>query len=310
MKVFVTGASGMVGSNVSRVAARRGHEVVAAVGAWSGGVPGARAVLPVNLAEEAGVQRVVLDLFPDAIINAAALSSPAACDREPERAAALNVALPATLAKLAHHLGARLVHLSSEQVFDGRATTPYTPDDPVNPPNLYGRQKVQSEHVVGEFAPGNSVIVRLPLLGGNSLTGRRSFHERFFAAWAAGRKVRLYRDEVRQPCSADNVAEVLVELIERTDARGVVHWAGAAALNRVELGQAVARHFRLAADELIEEASRADDPGGEERQACLKLDCGQLTGLLKTPRETIAAMLERFVVPPAQRAWYARLGAT
>jgi dTDP-4-dehydrorhamnose reductase len=308
MKLFLTGASGLVGSNVARVAARRGHEVIGVTGTWTGAIPGATRTLALNLAREADVQRAVLDEFPDAIVNCAAMSSPASCVRAPVQAAALNVDLPATLAKLAHHLGARLVHLSSEQVFDGKTNTPYRATDPVNPPNLYGQQKVQSEGIVGEFAPDNSVVVRLPLLGGNSLTGRRSFHERFFADWAAGRKTRLYRDEFRQPCSAENVAEVLVELIERRDPRGVVHWAGAVPVNRVTLGRAVARQFRLPDDIAgIDEANRADDPGGAERQAWLALDCSPLAGLLKTRPESLEAMMEKLVVPPSCRAWYAGL---
>lgn len=307
MKVILTGASGLVGSNVAKVAARRGHDVHAIALSWSGAIPGAKSVQTVDLTVEAEIQRAVLDLFPDAIINCAALSSPAACDRDPALGTALNVTLPAALAKLAHHLGARLVHLSSEQVFDGRSATGYRATDTPNPPNLYGRQKVQSEGLVGEFAPELSVTVRLPLLGGNSLTGRRSFHERFFADWAAGRTTRLYRDEFRQPCSAENVAEVLVELIERPDPCGIVHWAGAAVLSRVELGRSVARHFRLPEEESIDEADRADDPGGVERQAWLGLECGPLAGILKTRQESLEVMLDRLVVPAPHRAWYAAL---
>jgi dTDP-4-dehydrorhamnose reductase len=309
MKVFLTGASGLVGSNVARVAARRGHEVTAIVGGWAGAIPGATVVRTLDLAREADVQSAVLDLWPDAIINCAAASSPAASEREPALALALNVTLPGILARLAHHLGVRLVHLSSEQVFDGATVSPYRASDPAQPPNLYARQKVQSENIVGEFAPETSITVRLPLLGGNSLTGRRSFHERFFADWAVGRKAHLYRDEFRQPCTAENVAEVLVELIERPDPRGVAHWAGATVLSRVELGRAVAEHFKLPADAMIEEANRADDPGGAERQQWLALDCGPLAGLLKTRPESLEAMLDKLVVPPPYRAWYASLGA-
>lgn len=309
MKLFLTGASGLVGSNVARVAARRGHEVTAVVGSWTGKIPGAARLLTLDLGHEPAVQHAVLDLFPDAIVNCAALSSPALCEAQPQRAHDLNVALPEALAKLAHHLGARLLHLSSEQVFDGNQASPYRREDPVSPPNLYARQKVESEHLVAKFAPDQSASVRLPLLGGNSLTGRRSFHERMFAAWAAGQKARLYRDEIRQPCSGDNVAEMLVELMERTDQRGVLHWAGADALTRAEMGARVAAHFGIPAG-LIDPANRTDDPGGEERQACLRLDCTPLAGTLKTRQESFDELLEQLTVPPPYRAWYASLGAT
>lgn len=306
MKLFLTGASGLLGSNVARAAARRGHAVTAVVGTWTGGVPEAASVVPLDLANESAVQRVVLDLFPDAIVNCAAMSSPAQCDREPARSRQLNVALPATLAQLAHHLGARFVHVSSEQVFDGTSDAPYRRDDPVHPPNLYGRQKVESEQLVARFAPEHGVTVRLPLLGGNSLTGQRSLHERFFADWAAGRPCRLYHDEVRQPCSAENAAEVLVELAERHDLTGVFHWAGAAGLTRVEMGRRVAAHFRISPlDRLIVVAARGDDPGGALRQASLRLDCTPLAGRLKTRLESFDELLDKLVVPRPHRAWYA-----
>lgn len=303
MKIFLAGASGLVGSNVARVAARRGHEVTAAAGRWGEPIPGATRVLHIDLADEPATQRAVLDLFPDAIVNAAAISEPAACEADPARSRALNVELPAALARLAHHLGARLVHLSSEQVFDG-TRAPYRVNDPVSPVNLYGRQKVESEELVARFAPAHAVTVRLPLLGGNSLTGRRSLHERLFATWAAGKRARLYRDEIRQPCSAENVAGIVVELCERDDFTGVVHWAGAAPLTRAEMGRRVAEHFKLPAGELIETALRSDDSGGTQRQPDLALDCAVLAGRVKTRQESFDEMLAQLVVPPPCRAWY------
>jgi dTDP-4-dehydrorhamnose reductase len=308
MKLLLTGASGLVGSNIARVAARRSFEVTAVVGHFAGAIPGAARVLALDLASEPAVQRAVLDLFPDVIVNAAAISEPPACDAQPELSHRVNVALPATLAQLAHHLGARLIHLSSEQVFDG-TRAPYRVGDPVSPPNLYARQKAESEQPVGRFAEDEAVTIRLPLLGGNSLTGRRSLHERLFAAWSAGRRARLYSDEIRQPCSAENVAEAVVELCERRDVCGLAHWAGAASLSRLEMGRRIAAAFKLPADALIEPARQSDDPGGALRQRDLSLDCAPLAGVLKTRQETFDEMLERLVVPPPFRTWYAQLGS-
>jgi dTDP-4-dehydrorhamnose reductase len=305
--LLLTGASGLVGSNVASTAARRGFSVIAIVGRHAGEIPGAAHVERIDVADGAAVQALALELFPDAIVNAAAISEVPQCEADPARSHAINVALPATLAQIAHHVGARLIHLSSEQVFDG-TRAPYRPSDPVAPPNLYARQKVESEQLVARFAPESAATIRLPLLGGNSLTGRRSLHERLFMTWAAGKRARLYRDEIRQPCSAENVAEMIVELCERRDAatRGLFHWAGAEPISRVEMGRRVARHFKLPADELIEEAAQADDarPGVPPRQPSLTLDCAPLAGLLKTRQESFDEMLERHAVPPDCRAWY------
>ena len=306
-KLLLAGASGLVGSNVASTAARRGFEVIAIVGRFDGIIPGAARVERADLADDTAVRTLALEVFPDAIVNAAAISEVPQCEADPARSHAINVALPATLAQVAQHVGARFIHLSSEQVFDG-TRAPYHPSDPAAPPNLYARQKVESEQLVARFAPETGATIRLPLLGGNSLTGRRSLHERLFMTWAAGKRARLYRDEIRQPCSAENVAEMIVELCERHDAatRGLFHWAGAEPISRAEMGRRVARHFNLPADELIEEAGQADDalPGAPPRQPSLALDCAPLAGLIKTRQESFDAMLERLAVPPVCRDWY------
>jgi len=306
MTVFLTGASGLVGSAVARAAARRGHRVVGSVGSFAGELAGVAKKLPLGLADEAAVCAAVLDAFPDAIVNCAAISVPEACDADPARAQALNVTLPAVLARLAHHLSARLVHLSSEQVFDGARTAPYSAGDAPAPINLYGRQKLESERAVHSAAAEFAVTIRPPLLMGDSPTARRSTHERLFADWAAGKTPRLYTDEFRQPCTAENLAEVIVELCERRDLRGVFHWAGTELLSRHALGVRVREHFKLTAQQApLAAITRADTPeAAKRRQPCLALDITPLAGRLKTRPQTIAEQLAEAKVPPPCREWY------
>ena len=308
MRIFLTGASGLVGSNVARVAERRGHEVTAVVGKWAGGVPGAHQTIRVDLGDPAAAQTSVLELFPDAIVNAAAVSSPASCDANPDLSRRINVDLPLALARLAHHLSARLIHLSSEQVFDGTGA-PYSRDDSVSPLDLYGRQKVESEQLVSQNAPDRHTNLRLPLLGGNSLTGMRSLNERLFTTWAEGKKAHLFSDEIRQPCSGENVAEAIVELLEREDSNGTFHWAGAESLSRAEMGVRVAKHFNLPAEELIAAAKRTDDPASAKRQPDLSFDLSPLEGRIKTAPETFSDMLEKLVVPAHARKWFHSLSS-
>ena len=113
MNIFLAGASGLVGSAFARAAARRGHRVVGVVGSFAGAIEGLERQVTLDLGDEAATTAAVLDLFPEAIVNCAAVSAPDACAKDPARAQALNVALPTRLARLAHHLSARLVNLSS-----------------------------------------------------------------------------------------------------------------------------------------------------------------------------------------------------
>ncbi|MEI6861273.1 MAG: SDR family oxidoreductase [Verrucomicrobiota bacterium] len=305
MKIFLTGASGFVGSAFAEAAHRRGHRVVGVVGQATHSVPGLAQQLALDLTDSAALTSALFEHFPDAIVNCAAVAEPAKCDADPVRSEALNVALPTQLARLANHLSTRLVHLSTEQVFDGTAA-PYAMDSRPNPVNLYGRQKLLSERAVHAAAPAFAVTVRPPLLTGNSLAGRRSLHERLFSEWAAGRTPRLYRDEIRQPCTAGSLAEVVVELCERTAVRGVVHWAGTEPLTRDELACRIRAHFKLTEKSApISVIARADTPAESAlRPAILTLALQPLAGLLKTQPESFEAQLDQFVIPPPCREWY------
>ena len=306
MRLFLTGASGLVGSNILPVARRRGHEVIAVRGSWQGEIPGVTKVIQMDLSDRHAVQASILEEFPDAIINAAGVTEPFLCDRDPKGSASINVDLPEVLAQVAHHLSARMVHISSEQVFDGNSP-PYKRNHPPSPSNLYGHQKAESEQRVQSGAPEYAVTLRLPLLNGNSLTGTRSMHERLFGLWASGQPAQLFRDEIRQPCGADNAAEVVIEMCERTDLTGTFNWAGSEALSRLEMGRRILDRFGLP-DDLVIGLARADHPHASNRPSDLSLDLDGLEGKLKTPLEDFAAQLDHLIVPRPFREWYHEQG--
>ncbi|MEO6002819.1 MAG: SDR family oxidoreductase [Opitutus sp.] len=307
MKVFLTGSSGLVGAALARAASRRGHHVVGVVGRYRGDLEGVAEKLTMDLTQPELVKRSLLDVFPDVIVNCAAISEPAACDADPIGSEAMNVGLPRILAEVATHLGARLIHISSEQVFDGERETPYAEPDEVRPINLYGRQKLASERDVLRAAP-TTAIVRAPLLMGDSPGGRRGLHERMLLDWSAGRTPRLFTDEFRQPCTAENLAEVLLELAERPGEAGVFHWAGMELLSRYDLGIRIREHFKLSEhDAPIITVSRSAVPDiARGRQPCLAIDLNRLAARLKTRPQTIAEQLGGLKVPPPCRDWFLR----
>lgn len=306
MRIFLTGASGLVGAAFARAAARRGHAVTGIVGGFTGELPGLLARRTIDLGDPAALTAAVLEVLPDAIVNCAAVSEPAVVEHDPSRSQALNVTLPTTLARLAKKLKVRLVHISSEQAFDGTRTTPYAIGDATSPINLYGRQKIASEQAVHGAAAEFAATVRAPLLMGNSPGGRRSTHERMFADWAAGKTAQLFSDEFRQPCTAENLSEVLLELCERPELLGVLHWAGADLLSRHALGLALREHFKLSPRRApIVAVTRAEKPeAARTRQAHLALDLAPLANLLNTRPQTLAEQLAGLHVPPAWQDWY------
>lgn len=305
MRIFLTGASGLVGSAFARAAARQGHAITGIVGGFTGDLPGLLARRTVDLSDEAAVTAVLLEVRPDAIVNCAAISETAVVDQDPVRSEALNVALPTLLARFAKKQKVRFIHISSEQVFDGTRATPYAITDATSPINLYGRQKIASEQAVHATAAEFSATVRAPLLMGNSPGGKRSSHERMFSDWAAGKTAQLFSDEFRQPCTADNLAAALLELCERRDLCGVFHWAGTELISRHALGLALREHFKLSPQRApITAVTRAEKPeAARTRQARLELDLKPLSDVLNTRPQTLAEQLAELQVPPAWREW-------
>lgn len=303
MHILLTGASGLVGGTFAQLAAAAGHRVTGTVGRWPDPLPGVARQITLDLQDEAAVAALVQQERPDLVVNAAAVSEPAQCEAEPEKARRLNVVLPGVLARTAAEAGARLIHLSTEQVFDG-TNAPYAVNAARRAINLYARHKLEAEDAVHAAAAQRSIILRIPLLMGNSPGGRRSVHERLLMLWAERKPAKLYADEIRQTCTADSVARAMLELGERSDLAGAFHWAGAEPLSRLEIGRRIRAHFGLSeAEAPIVAVSRAGDAVAQAtRQADLSLDLAPLAGLLRTRPQTFAGALAELKAP----AWWVK----
>jgi dTDP-4-dehydrorhamnose reductase len=302
VKLLITGVSGLVGSAVAEAAKRRGHGVTGIVHAWNGPVAHVDRLLRFDLRNFDRLTTELLEEFPDGIINCAALTEPAACEANPADARILNVELPRTLARISHHLSARLIQISTDLVFSGERA-PYQPGAPLEPRSVYAHTKAAGEAAVLEAAPDFSIVLRVPLVNGNSPSGTRSLHERLFAAWAEGKVTTLFEDEIRQPALASDIAEVCVELCERLDIRGTHHWAGADALSRAEIGRRIARHFKIPSG-LLAFTRAADDPRFADRPRNLALSCDTLVGKLRSVPRPFDDQLEALSVPRPARPWF------
>lgn len=302
MVIYLTGATGLAGAAIAEAGSRRGHTIIG-IGHHNQALPtGVSTMLCLNLADEDQAIDSLLEQFPEVIINAAAISEPAICAENPEESRKLNVALPATLARLSHHLSARLIHLSTDMVFDGRDGG-YEPSSPTSPTSVYGHQKLEAEREVISRTPEFATIIRTTLLTGNSPSGRRSAHEKLFATWAAGNTAPLFHDEVRQPCLANNLADAVIEISERNDLFGIFHWAGSETITRYEIGRRILEHFKLPRD-LIEKTSLQSNPAFADRPKDLTLEIGHLTQKLKTKPLPFSAQLDAMKVPIPVRSWY------
>jgi len=311
MKVLITGASGLVGYQAMLATLGRGHEVLAVGHERAPTLPIEAAAqkkalsVQCDLTDESALHRLVFDYYPDAIIHAAALSSQGAVDAKPDLAEKINVKLPKRLAEMAFHLSSRLIHLSTDFVFDGN-DGPYRSTDVPMPGTLYGQLKLMAEKEVLKAGGDFVVVLRITVVNGNSPSGLRSLHEKLFQSWAADKTVTLFTDELRQPVSAVNVGDVLTELVERPNLHGIFHWAGPDTLSRYHIGLAIVKHFNLP-ENLIKAATMPTGPGTEIRPRKLELILPPLLGKLKAQPTPFEQQLDELIVPAPFQEWYNRV---
>lgn len=219
MRLLVTGGGGMLGQAVAAVATRLGHEVVAL----------SRTELDITDADH--VRRVVTAAEPRAIVNCAAWTDVDGAETAEAAATAVNGAGPGNLARAVAESGARLVHVSTDYVFDGTKRTPWVESDPVGPIGAYGRSKLAGELEVAAAA-GDHAIVRTAWLFG---AGGRNFVDTMLALGRERDEVEVVTDQVGSPTWSAHLAEGLVELAERRGDIGIFHAAGTGACSWYEL---------------------------------------------------------------------------
>jgi dTDP-4-dehydrorhamnose reductase len=286
MKILLTGASGLLGHNFALAATKRGHQIYGLYHRRKPTASGLAQAIKMDLQAPDNLTQLCLQLWPDAIVNCAAISSPQQCEQSPDLAEKINVALPQLLAQIATHIGARQIHISTDLVFDGTADQPYRSTDLPNPRSLYGQYKLMAERAVLEHNPEDPVVLRVPLLMGKSSSQARSVHEKLLLAIQSGEALQMSRSEWRQPAAADNVAAVMLELCERRDLHGLFHWAGSEHLSRFEIAQRILDHFNYPLD-----AVEAIDSPPEQVQRLL-FNLEPLVNKIKTRPQNFQSQLD------------------
>ncbi len=297
VKVALFGSSGLLGASVHRSLLARNHQSCRYV--RNTDTAGSKKIC---LSDPEQLKRELFDEWPDAVVNCAAISSPDTVNANPDLARAINVDGAVRLAEISSHLGARYVHLSTDMVFDG-TTAPYRSTDLPNPSGEYGRQKLEAEKGVLAVTEESLVVLRITLMNGNSPKGNRSPHERILRSIADQSPLTLFDDEIRQPCSAENVGAVIVELLERPNLNGLFHWAGSEEISRYQLGLEILDHFGFREDRILKGKS-SDYHGEEKRPRHLSFELAPLVGKLKTKPSTLRQQIEELKLPPDLYHWY------
>ena len=188
-----------------------------------------------DMNELAALESALIEAAPRAIVNAAAYTAVDRAESEPAAAWRLNAEAPAAAARAAEHTGASLVHISTDYVFDGRATEPYAADAPVNPLNCYGASKLGGELAVRSLCRRHWILRTSWVF---SEFGQ-NFVKTVLRLAAAGGPLRIVADQFGQPTYAGDLAALIGALVRTTGAAaappkvgfGVYHATGGPAVS-------------------------------------------------------------------------------
>lgn len=198
-----------------------------------------------ELADPKGMREVLARLRPALVINAAAMHNVEQCEAEPERAFAVNAVGSRSLAMACRELGAALMQVSTDYVFDGVKGSPYVETDCPRPLNVYASSKLAGEHaVLAEWE--RSFVVRVSGLYGHApcrAKGGLNFVQRMLVQAGERAEIRVVDDEILTPTHTDEVAKQLVALA-KSNAYGIYHATAQGACSWFEF----AAHILAAAD--------------------------------------------------------------
>jgi len=242
----------MLGQEVGAAARRTGHGVVACD----------HAGLDVTDAE--AVRARLEAERPDAVVNCAAYTNVDGAEEEREAAFRLNGEAPGIVSGAAASVGAKVVHLSSDYVFDGRKGEPYVESDAPAPLSAYGASKLAGEAPTAAANPRHFVVRSAWLFG----LGGRNFVDTMLRLARERGEVRVVDDQVGSPTFCGDLAAALVELVAG-EAYGVHHIAGGGACSWAELAAEALR--RAGADCRVVPVTTAEFPRPAARPACSAL---------------------------------------
>lgn len=168
-------------------------------------------------------RRALQDARPSVVINCAAYTKVDLAESEPETAAAINGAGAGNIAEACREMGAHLVHVSTDYVFDGKKTDPYMPQDVTHPINVYGETKLQGEQAIAEtMVPGTWTIARTSwLFGANG----PNFVRTMLRLAGENRDLKVIGDQTGSPTYTADLAEALVAIAQARPG-GILHTTG------------------------------------------------------------------------------------
>jgi dTDP-4-dehydrorhamnose reductase len=277
MRLAVIGAGGMLGQAVVAAATGRGWEVAAPTRAQG------------DVTDAAGLRAAIAAAAPDAVVNCAAWTDVDGAEDDEDAATTLNGEGAGNVAAAAAACGARIVHVSTDYVFDGTKRDPYVESDRVAPASAYGRSKLAGERAVAAAARDHAIARSAWLFG----AGGRNFVDTMLRLGAERDEVRVVIDQVGCPTWTGHLAPALLDLAAG-DTTGVFHVAAAGRCSWHELAVEAMRRAGLACDVAPTTTAEFPRPASRPAYSVLRSERAE-TPLLPAWQDGLAAYLEHRV---------------
>lgn len=262
-RLLILGGTGKLGTALAQTF-RADHDLIALGSA------------DVDAADPISIAAAINSNAPDIVANCVAALGVDACERAPTRAYRINALLPRQLALLSRERGFRLIHFSTESVFDNAKSAAYVETDLPNPLNVYGFTKYVADCLV-ERAQPDAYIFRLPMLFGPAPKARQ-FVERMLERAAAGpATIRVSTDVYTSPSYSLDVAAEVRRIMAAGLPSGLYHVANSGRTSLYDLMREIVGHLDIPLT--IERGSNADFPGVGEKNLDTALASSKLPPL-------------------------------
>jgi len=292
-RVLVTGGNGQLGQTLSKLSEAKGQSAKLTINILD------RAEL--DITDPAAIDTRLNDLRPDVIINAAAYTQVDKAETEEDKAYLVNATGAANLAQWVGDHDARLIHISTDFVFDGKNSRPYTEEAETFPLGAYGRSKLAGEQLLRERLPVGSAIIRTSWL--YSEFGN-NFVKTMLRLMSERDELGVVNDQIGSPTSTHSLAELLLNMAQTQFKSGIFHWTDGGAISWYDFARQIQKEALQ--QQLLSKAiplraiSTADYPTPARRPAYSVLDRRRTLSQFSCSSLTWEAQLARVIAALAE----------
>ena len=241
-RILIIGSNGMLGQSVVSLLNKSEKYELLLGSLEESSVDENLSYKKINIGNKKEVKKLLLDFYPDYVVNLAAFTNVDKCESDKELCWNANVNALEYLAKYCVPTNSQLIHISSDYIFDGQ-NGPYSENDLPNPISYYGRSKLAGENVIKRFNIP-STIIRTNVLFGATKYGRPDFVKWVADSLKNSKNIRIVTDQYNNPTFIDDLAIMINSIIDESKT-GLYHVGGSELLNRFEFTKRIADYFKL-----------------------------------------------------------------